>query len=48
MASVTQTIDNYYAGISQQPDLKKFPGQVRDIINGVPDAIEGMYKSPGS
>ena len=48
MASVTQTIDNYYAGISQQPDLKKFPGQVRDIINGVPDAIEGLYKRPGS
>ena len=48
MASVTQTIDNYFAGISQQPDLKKFPGQVRDIINGVPDAIEGLYKRPGA
>jgi len=48
MASVTQTVDNYFAGISQQPDLKKFPGQVRDIINGVPDAIEGLYKRPGA
>ena len=48
MASVTQTIDNYFAGISQQPDLKKFPGQVKDIVNGVPDAIEGLYKRPGS
>ena len=47
MASVTQTIDNYFAGISQQPDLKKFPGQVKDIQNGVPDAIEGLYKRPG-
>ena len=48
MTSVTQTIDTYYAGISQQPDLKKFPGQVKDIVNGVPDAIEGLYKRPGS
>ena len=48
MTSVTQTIDNYFAGISQQPDLKKFPGQVKDIINAVPDAVEGLYKRPGS
>ena len=48
MASVTQTTDNYYAGISQQPDLKKFPGQVKDIINGIPDTVEGLYKRPGS
>ena len=48
MAAVTQTIDNYFAGISQQPDLKKFPGQVKDIINGIPDPIEGLYKRPGA
>ena len=48
MASVTQTIDNYYAGISNQPDLKKFPGQVKDIINAIPDPIEGLYKRPGA
>ena len=48
MATVTQTIDNYYAGISNQPDMKKFPGQVKDIINAVPDPIEGLYKRPGS
>ena len=48
MTGVTQTIDTYYAGMSQQPDLKKFPGQVKDIVNGVPDAIEGLYKRPGA
>ena len=48
MAGVTQTIDTYFAGMSQQPDLKKFPGQVKDIVNAVPDAIEGLYKRPGS
>ena len=48
MASVTQTVDNYFAGISQQPDLKKFPGQVKDIVNGIPDVVEGLYKRPGA
>ncbi len=48
MAGVTQTIDNYYGGISNQPDLKKFPGQVKDSVNAVPDIIEGLYKRPGS
>ena len=45
MTGVTQTIDTYYAGMSQQPDLKKFPGQVKDIVNAVPDAIEGSKAS---
>ena len=48
MAGVTQTIDTYYAGISQQSDLKKFPGQVKDIINGIPDVTDGLYKRPGA
>ena len=43
MTAVTQTIDNYFAGISQQPDLKKFPGQVKDIVNAVPDVVEGLF-----
>jgi len=48
MAGVTQTIDTYFAGMSQQPDLKKFPGQVKNIVNGIPDLTEGLYKRPGS
>ena len=48
MASVTQTIDTYYAGMSNQPDLKKFPGQVKDIQNAIPDIVEGLYKRPGT
>ncbi len=48
MAGVTQTIDSYYAGVSQQPDLKKFPGQLKGITNGIPDPIEGLYKRPGA
>jgi len=48
MTAVTQTIDSYFSGISQQPDLKKFPGQVKDIVNAVPDVVEGLYKRPGA
>ncbi len=48
MASVTQKIPNYVLGISQQPDEKKFPGQVNDLVNGLPDVIEQLTKRPGS
>ena len=48
MASVTQKIPNYVLGISQQPDEKKFPGQVNDLLNGVPDVMEQLSKRPGS
>jgi len=48
MAGVTQTIDTYFAGMSQQPDLKKFPGQLKNIVNAIPDITEGLYKRPGS
>ena len=48
MSGVTQTIDTYYAGMSNQPDLKKFPGQVKDIQNAIPDIVEGLYKRPGA
>ena len=48
MAGISQTINNFHAGISQQPDQKKLPGQVKDIINGIPDVTEGLYKRPGT
>ena len=32
MAGVTQTIPQYSAGISEQPDNLKFPGQVVESI----------------
>jgi hypothetical protein len=35
-------------GISQQPDEKKFPGQVNDLVNGLPDVVEQLTKRPGS
>jgi len=48
MASISQSIPNYTGGISEQPDEKKFPGQVIDSINAIPDATYGLYKRPGS
>ena len=48
MASITQTIPNYGGGISEQPDLAKFPGQVKDLQNGIPDITYGLYKRHGS
>jgi len=48
MAGITQTIPNYNAGISEQPDQLKVPGQVRSVQNAIPDIVHGLYKRPGS
>ena len=42
MASITQTIPNYVGGISEQPDQLKFPGQVKDVVNAIPDVTRGL------
>jgi len=48
MASIKQSIASYTGGISQQPDQLKKPGQVKDVVNAIPDLIHGLYKRPGS
>ena len=48
MASITQTIPNYFGGISEQPDQLKNPGQVKNVVNAIPDVTNGLYKRPGS
>ena len=47
MASITQTIPNYNAGISQQPDEVKRPGQLVAAKNVLPDLVQGLMKRPG-
>lgn len=47
MSTVTQRVPNLFLGISQQPDNKKFPGQVRDSVNAFPDYALGLLKRPG-
>ncbi len=47
MASITQKIPSYTAGISQQPDELKSPGQLRTAKNAFPDVTHGLMKRPG-
>ena len=47
MTTVTQRIPNFFKGISQQPDNRKFPGQVKDALNVYPDYALGLLKRPG-
>ena len=48
MASITQTIPNFFGGISEVPDSQKGQGQVNDALNCVPDLNKGLYKRPGT
>ena len=48
MAGITQVIPTYVGGMSEQPDHTKSPGQVKNIINGIPDVTYGLFKRPGS
>ena len=47
MSTITQRIPNLLLGISQQPDDRKIPGQVRDAVNVYPDYALGLLKRPG-
>ena len=44
MAGITQTVPSFALGISEQPDHLKFPGQVTNIINAIPDVTKGLLK----
>ncbi len=48
MASITQTIPNFYGGISKVPDSAKGQGQVKDALNCIPDINKGLSKRPGA
>ena len=48
MASITQTIPNYFGGISQVPDSQKGQGQVNEALNVIPEINRGLMKRPGS
>lgn len=48
MASISQTIPNFYGGISKVPDSAKGQGQVKDALNCVPDLNKGLFKRPGA
>ena len=47
MSTLSQSIPNLLSGISQQPDSKKRPGQLKDAVNAFPDFALGLLKRPG-
>jgi len=48
MTTIRQTVPAYSVGMSEQPDHLKFPGQLTDIVNAIPDVTKGLFKRPGS
>ena len=48
MATITQTIPQYSLGLSELPDQLKFPGQVQEVTNAIPDITRGLFKRPGA
>ena len=47
MSGISQTVPNYVLGISEQPDQLKTQGQVRDLVNALPDVTAMLAKRPG-
>jgi hypothetical protein len=47
MRTITQRIPNLLLGISQQEDIRKFPGQLVKADNVFPDFTLGLLKRPG-
>lgn len=47
MSTISQTIPTLLGGVSQQPDNRKRPGQVKEATNTFPDFALGMLKRPG-
>tara|TARA_A100001201_G_scaffold51849_1_gene51411 strand:- start:1013 stop:3799 length:2787 start_codon:yes stop_codon:yes gene_type:complete len=48
MTSISQTIPSLTGGISQQPDELMLPGQVKNLVNALPDITDGLVKRNGS
>ena len=48
MAAITQSIQSFINGVSQQPDVSRIPGTMVDVQNGYPDLTFGLQKRPGT
>lgn len=46
MPLVSQSVSSFKGGVSQQPDIIRFPDQVTELINGFPNEVEGLQKRP--
>ena len=47
MTAISKRIPNLLLGVSQQPDIRKVPGQVRALNNAYPEYALGLLKRPG-
>lgn len=43
---VSQTTTSYTGGVSQQPDIIRYPNQVEEQINAYPSEVQGLQKRP--
>lgn len=48
MPAITQEISPFILGVSQEPDVVKRPGLLKDCQNGYPDITFGLQKRPGT
>ena len=48
MTTISQTIQDYTGGLSQQADERKLPGQLKQANNVLPDITRGLTKRPGT
>lgn len=46
MPLISQSIGSFKGGVSQQPDIIRFPDQVEELLNGFPSEVEGLQKRP--
>ena len=46
MPLVSQSVPSFKGGVSQQPDIIRFPDQVTELVNGFPNEVEGLQKRP--
>lgn len=42
----SQTVTNYRGGVSQQPDILRYPDQLKEQINAFPSLVDGLQKRP--
>lgn len=48
MALVSQSISSFKGGVSQQPDVVRYPDQLKEQINAFSSEVEGLQKRPPS
>lgn len=46
MALVSQTLKNLKGGVSQQPDILRYPEQGQEQVNAFPSEVQGLIKRP--